>query len=225
MFIFKSSIAEKTLLEEIKNFNFKNQIYINHQDSIFFIINKYKTYIKISVFDILGVETIKIIIKPKSFSKPWCTSVEKCLDFNNTMSLTGTGERIKCDYKFEEGSNNIFVYNIFGSNFNNLSFTSSLFVSLPKIYEEYKNIKFLEETSNLENIIRSVGFPHQTINLINGYAMLLYFGSHKCAKGIAFGFVMIKINKFNNIEGIYKCINGCKCTPTDIISNNSSSYN
>ncbi len=203
--------APETLKTALEHLNTKNQKYINHNDVVYFLVTKTAEEIKVMVYDICGIDTIEITLLP--INKHWMVSVEKCLDFQNTLKLSGFYQTLTGRYLIEGEEKTPKIINLLGPNFTNLIASKSLNVSIPDVDEQYSKAKIHEEKGNLGEIIASLGFPHQIINLSSGYSMLLYFGSHKCKLGNAFGLIMIKINKFNNLVGIYSCINACKCKP------------
>ncbi|MFN9115694.1 MAG: hypothetical protein ACK5XN_37045, partial [Bacteroidota bacterium] len=103
------------------------------------------------------------------------------------------------------------VRNIFLNNFENLKTTSGLGISNIRIYEDFQKIEYTEQPGQMSEVIGIMGFPHNVINLTDGYIMFVYYGIHQCKIGKTCGVMMIKLNHFNQITSTYKYINICKC--------------
>lgn len=209
----------------ISNLNHNEQLFINHQNVFFVLIENSQSEPRVAFYDIFGNKSIKIKFN----------SQEKAKNEVKTGSFVSNSYSVQYKEKFLEGFSFVFfnylnseMLNVFKINYKKATHSNKLknlfqndFVLLREarllkikesnVYSEFQNIEKEENLGQLSDIFSIFGYPHNTVSLSEGYQFLLYYGIHKCKIGSCSGVLLIKINLYGQISSVSLFANSCKC--------------
>lgn len=109
-------------------------------------------------------------------------------------------------------SKTIKLRNIFTDNYLLLENLNQIQIYNKKIEDSFKNHSMFEiwqKSKTLDTINNILGVPHLIIGGCDGFESLIYFGYHRCKKGVFFGIYHVVIDKYNRVRSIYKNFEMC----------------
>lgn len=218
--IFCSSEARDTFLKA----NHAEELWINHRNLVHIRVRYDGAKIIISVFDILGVESLTITADPsrsiyKELSKgneeklPSILSIEKSLEGEEIIHLYFLSQKNilqLCRIQRHKTDSTNVLKNLFEKNCTILNSVEAP-MAHKQMYAKFQVLKFEEQAGQLSEIIEKFGAPHSILKLSSGVQLLCFYGIHQCAKNKTAGILMIKVNRFFQVTGVYKFLTQCDC--------------